>query len=957
MLQRPSQPSQWWFRRRFWVTALCTVLIVVLGEGQWQGISWASSQGRAAIAPASTAPSSVSQYVLARQNPVNTFDPQALVQPSGVNYRPVGEWVGRLILPEAAEWAATPVPAGGAIADWVWFEVLRSPANAPVQLGQRVKLTWQAQPAVQAYVQAVTQDVRFTAAAVRSEQAGNVHPRRLDGQDGVGPLRSLAGARPDDTLLVTLPGQPVVRMPPATGSANPNRAAGQSDQAETDSDGITVAIASDPIQVPAPDYGLVNVLTAVDPPAGATLPTDCPGDHPCASEWLQVQHYRAETGQFDGAIEVIRMPQQPPHNNGMFTSTPHDLAHSPAGSAGWYIYGWRNPNLKSPIPLDASNPGVFTVRALVPRSLMQLPAQQVVAGLDATQHYLRREQWRDSEHRAGTAQSTALRPQADPGSTAPIDWHQGDRALVLHLFGGVGGDRGEWILPPGTVTGHFAYGVAEVVREPLANELQFAIRYEQVYAHNTNGIVSGPSLYADYTGNVQWGWLGLRPIADALIHLDVLTDPVVIGATPLTPLDVLVQQLRVAAARYRTGDGSGIASVTPAASCVQDSNQALYLAIETLRRALAQSTPAPALADLNAPLHIAPRSPDWATLQRLGRGLDLVLNPWGRPRLDWEQNLDRLMATANTLRGVESPSEETVPEERVAEEAVPEGSVTGESLPTQLLPKTLLPEDNFAAAPMIRGGLASWRTMIPRRAADALLATFLDVGAEIQILQTFQVGGANPTITPRAPTALFGHWQVAGIPVVAILAERLWAALTRWPTGAQWLVVALITGVYAAIAIPLGRRSGFLVRRPVANWRIGLRGGAIAFLTPACTEELLFRVLLLPHPYEFAARSVVVMWAIGGAIAFVLYHPLEAHSWYPQGNPTFKQTRFLALAGGLGITCTLAYLLTGSLWPPVAIHWLAVCLWLFYWGGQQRLAGPLPAVATAQPPRTQSAED
>jgi predicted Abi (CAAX) family protease len=77
-------------------------------------------------------------------------------------------------------------------------------------------------------------------------------------------------------------------------------------------------------------------------------------------------------------------------------------------------------------------------------------------------------------------------------------WQEGDYALLIHLFGGIGGENKE-LTPAGTVTGHFAYGLARVVKEPIAQELQFNIQYQQIYAHNSGGIVSGTQDWSSYS--------------------------------------------------------------------------------------------------------------------------------------------------------------------------------------------------------------------------------------------------------------------------------------------------------------------------------------------------------------------------------------------------------------------------------------------------------------------------
>jgi predicted Abi (CAAX) family protease len=106
---------------------------------------------------------------------------------------------------------------------------------------------------------------------------------------------------------------------------------------------------------------------------------------------------------------------------------------------------------------------------------------------------------------------------------------------------------------------------------------------------------------------------------------------------------------------------------------------------------------------------------------------------------------------------------------------------------------------------------------------------------------------------------------------------------------------------------------------------------------PAVVEEILFRVLLIPHPIETALSADIYWWSIISLVAFILYHPLNALTFYPNGKPTFWDWRFLTLAGLLGGVCTIAYLTTGSVWPAVLMHWIVVGIWIKLAGGQRRL--------------------
>ena len=69
----------------------------------------------------------------------------------------------------------------------------------------------------------------------------------------------------------------------------------------------------------------------------------------------------------------------------------------------------------------------------------------------------------------------------------------------------------------------------------------------------------------------------------------------------------------------------------------------------------------------------------------------------------------------------------------------------------------------------------------------------------------------------------------------------------------------------------------------------------------------------------------------------MIYHPVNALTFFPQGREIFFNPIFLSLATALGIACTVTYWQTGSLWIPVLIHWLAVVVWLVYFGGLKKV--------------------
>jgi len=57
----------------------------------------------------------------------------------------------------------------------------------------------------------------------------------------------------------------------------------------------------------------------------------------------------------------------------------------------------------------------------------------------------------------------------------------------------------------------------------------------------------------------------------------------------------------------------------------------------------------------------------------------------------------------------------------------------------------------------------------------------------------------------------------------------------------------------------------------------------------------------------------------------------------PAAFAVFTSPVYLVLVALLGLACTLAYLRSASIWPPVFLHGLAVNVWVFLLGGRALL--------------------
>lgn len=786
-----------------------------------------------------------SNYAISLRSPFNNPQYYPLEQTLDKTlYHSTGNWVGRLILPTTEE--KKNLKTHSNLTDWVWLEIYNTPSEQQNLQGKILRLEWKETDRTRSYVSATTTDIHFSEAVKKSIEQGNINPLRLDDRDRVGPLESLAGARPQDDLIVSL--KTVNLLEDETGET-------------------ILQTEREPIQVTGRYYALVNIISPLENKAKICLDSDF-----CSSEYFRVRHYNQDTREFDGVEEIVRIPQQPKTRGDRVFSTPHQIFKSPAGRAGWYIYGTKDKE------------GIFTVQAIKPRTLFQLQPDRVILGEQAGFNYIKQENWQDLQHNKGEIETILINPKASNPKTAISTWQEGDRALILHLFGGIGGKKKE-SHPPQTVTGHFSYGIAEIVRDRFTNELQWDIQYQQVYAHNPDGIISGTLSWETYMGNLQRGWLGTRPVSDILIKLDVLTDDYNFGETRLSLFRELLLQTQIVMARYRTGDGTGNTAVTPATSCVQDSSQSLYIAIEQIKHQVATNPTVQTWRE-NHPNH--PQTQKITAFIALARDLMKSLTPRGTVRQDWQQN-------AEYLAGINNRN----------------GFVSDSSLINVIL---------------------SWRSLFPRRVHDEIANIFLDNRANLWILRSNQVGGFDPDISPLAPTVLFGQ-----IPFIAIAIERLASAFTPLNLSQTGVILATLT-IYGAIAILLARLSGFITpnftpQRPLQQ---GLNLIYIFFF-PAFFEELIFRVLWLPHPAERVSALTWGFWAIASLFGYIIYHPLNARTFYPAGNPTFFEPIFLILTGLLGLACTIAYYLTYSIWVVAIVHWLVVAVWLFALDGRQKL--------------------
>lgn len=562
-------------------------------------------------------------------------------------FRQTYPWTGRLILPPASQRR----PDGA-----VRVEIHNAPD--PSLRGKVLTLAYSGSADVRARAQSVTVDVTFSDTAKKSMAKGNLHPTRLDGWKKVGPLESLAGAHEEDDVLVALPGASFV--------------------------GDTVSIERDPVMIAGDFVGLVKFVA------------------PRGSGAWDVQHYDKRTKDFSATKRALAVdaPAIPLGGNGVVASPMASIETSKLNAAGFYAHA------------VLGSDGRLHVKGLVPRQLRAIPSINARSGASQSLLFTTAGMWdpvadaAKGKQAKGTASSTLLVPNGNAGEAAANAWRtaalrKGAELLVVHTFGAVGPAEDGPLR-----TGHFAFGVARVVDEPLTGELALDVEYKQVYAHNPNGIVSGSHDYASYSGSFARGWMYGRPIADVALHLPALTRTYDLGGVKIgRPIDALAAELDAMTARYRTGMGTGAAVVTPANSCVQDSSKALYFALQRLDE-VRDDARVKAYVTANAG---DPAVKDFAALAALADDVVAYMSPLGFTRADWRDQ-----------RGASGADVRSCP-----------GAMVGAAL----------------------CGLASYRTMIPRKASDFYTEKLILSGAGGVVLRTNDVGGDIPGIFPLSPTS------------------------------------------------------------------------------------------------------------------------------------------------------------------------------------------------------------
>ena len=142
--------------------------------------------------------------------------------------------------------------------------------------------------------------------------------------------------------------------------------------------------------------------------------------------------------------------------------------------------------------------------------------------------------------------------------------------------------------------------------------------------------------------------------------------------------------------------------------------------------------------------------------------------------------------------------------------------------------------------------------------------------------------------------------------------------------------------VYVCASLAIGFYAG-LFSLGVIDYPMSIILPFSLFIFPSLLEEAFFRGVLIPNNAVTQSKSRIVAYIAVSTAAFVLWHPANALTINTPAAALFLNPAFLLIVALLGITCSVSYVLSRSLWTPIIIHWLTVVVWVIFLGGRNKL--------------------
>ena len=142
--------------------------------------------------------------------------------------------------------------------------------------------------------------------------------------------------------------------------------------------------------------------------------------------------------------------------------------------------------------------------------------------------------------------------------------------------------------------------------------------------------------------------------------------------------------------------------------------------------------------------------------------------------------------------------------------------------------------------------------------------------------------------------------------------------------------------IYGCISLIIGFYTDLFVVK-VTDFPMSFILVVTLFIFPSLLEEAFFRGILIPNNARNQSKKRILAYIALSTLVFVLWHPLNALTMNKSAAPFFFNPVFLFITALLGITCSIAYIISRSLWLPIFIHWFTVIIWVVFLGGRNKL--------------------
>ena len=163
------------------------------------------------------------------------------------------------------------------------------------------------------------------------------------------------------------------------------------------------------------------------------------------------------------------------------------------------------------------------------------------------------------------------------------------------------------------------------------------------------------------------------------------------------------------------------------------------------------------------------------------------------------------------------------------------------------------------------------------------------------------------------------------------LKNNLLKGLKRPPTNLPLKSIILIP-FYIIFTLLVGFSTNLLEYKPLTSYMVFIIPISL-FIFPTLLEEIFFRGILLPYNLKYKSYKTIIFYIAISTLSYTSIHLL-----YAMLNPVsaiyFSNIYFLLIVLFLGLTCSMAYIYSQSLWLPMIIHWLTVLVWVVLLNGR-----------------------